>query len=155
MVSKNRAGQRVMDDIFSNSSGSPCCYTGERQLRLVLWLTKAIRKCSLWPWNYSQWWHDIPFPWSSAIWLMRGLTDKPYWPYSKKFGQPYLDLFSFESKLNNYLKRNFWKNTREAKKQRLNAGAEDAKEGRKGLCKGWASIFPGKWLASLRTAMLL
>lgn len=46
------------------------CFTGSGGLLLVSCLSKAIRKCSLWPESDSLWWHDIPFPWSSSIRLL-------------------------------------------------------------------------------------
>lgn len=50
-----------------------CCRP--RQLCLVMFGVVIEQRnqevCSLWPENDSLWWHGIPFPWSSRIWLAR------------------------------------------------------------------------------------
>lgn len=56
--------------LLHESRGSDWCLTGSDSLLLVSCLSKAIRKCSLWPENDSLWWHDIPFPWSTSIRLL-------------------------------------------------------------------------------------
>lgn len=76
----------------ASSWGSDWCSTGSDRLLLVSCLSKAIRKCSLWPENDALWWHHIPFPWSTSIrhWWAEWATDvtKPRVFYSCRLESP-------------------------------------------------------------------
>lgn len=69
-IDGNPSGSFTSESLRFRLRGSDWCFTGSDSLFLVKCLSKAIRKCSLWPENDWLWWHDIPFPWSTSIRLL-------------------------------------------------------------------------------------